>query len=48
MKQKAWTKDGEIEIEVVTLKEILQSDISKATTIEQRLVAIEKYLGVVK
>jgi len=46
MKQQAWTKDGEIIIDVVTAFETLKSDKDKATTIEQRVSAIEKFLGV--
>jgi len=46
MKQQAWTKDGEIEINVVTPQELCKEEISKATTIEQRLSAIEKFLEV--
>jgi len=46
MKQIAYTKDGEIEIDIVTPLEVLQSDKAKATTLEQRVAAIEKYLGV--
>jgi len=39
------TKDGEVQVDIVTPQDVLKDDISKATTIEQRLTAIEKYLG---
>jgi len=46
MKQQAWNKDGEVWIDVVTPLEILQEEKAAAMTIEQRVIAIEKFLGV--
>lgn len=45
-KVQAYTKDGEILIDIITPLDILKSEKAAATTTEQRIAAIEKYLGV--
>lgn len=45
-RQKAYTPDGEIEVDVVTPLDKLRTAKNEASTIEERVAAIEKYLGV--